>query len=217
MKTCLIIVIVLLTIGYSIGFAQETVNPPGSAVTIRYSLSQANLRTSDTLVITRIVVNKTSGVLSNLYLSDNLPSQLRVVSSTARVNGSGVPIGLVGPNAGAVVSGTNGYWWVLDSPVSGETWNRSLNPNDSFSLQIKIVCSQAGVYSLPFHSTVCSGANNGLFSTASAVSVTFSSVGDITPPAAIIDLGDINDYSSGSAIPRCSATSWKVSARAEVG
>ena len=207
MSSIAIVALIVLSGGLAVQ-AQETVYPAGTNVTVKYGLNRTALTTADTLIVTRTLVNKTSYPITGLYFSDDFASQYRVVSQVVTVNGVSVAATLTGPDYGQVTSGFSNYRWVIDSPIPGENRHRTIAAGDSVSLVVKIVCSIAGTYSLPLHATVCFGNGSGMFAQANAATVTFASATDTTPPATIIDLGDIETYKALCPIRR-ETTVWK--------
>ena len=189
--------------------SQETVYPAGANITVRYSLNRTSMSTADTLVVTRTFVNKTTYPVTGLYFSDNFSSQYRVVTQTVTVNGSTLAVTSTGPDYGQVTTGFNNYRWIIDSPVAGENRHRTIAAGDSVSLVVKIVCSTVGTYALPLHATVGYGNGSGIFAQANGATITVTSASDTTPPAAILDLGDIESYKALCPVRRDPMV-WKV-------
>lgn len=185
----------------TIAQGQESVYPTGAQVAIRYSLNTTVLSVSDTLVITRTLINRSSRSLTGLYFSDNFPPAFVIAGHNGKANTTSILVGRTTPEAGAAITGYAYTAWMVDSPVPGENYHRAIAPGDSVTLEIKITCSAAGAYTLPFHTTACHDGSTGIFATSSAPSVTFTPA-DITPPAAIIDLGDIQQYKAYRVVRR---------------
>lgn len=205
----IVILLASMLIAVTSARSQETVYPAGANITVRYSLNRTSMSTADTLVVTRTFVNKTTYAVTGLYFSDNFGSQYRVVTQTVTVNGGVVGVTTSGPDYGQVTPGFNNFRWIIDSPIAGENRHRTVAAGDSVSLVVKIVCSTAGTYTLPLHATVGYGNGSGIFAQASGATITVTSSSDTTPPAAILDLGDIESYKALCPIRRDPMV-WKV-------
>jgi len=166
------------------GYSAETVYPAGSAIDADYQLSGTTLSTGDTLVIFRSVANGESFALTGLYLSEHLPPQMTVVGESVTINGApAAAVDSVLP-PGTLLSGYSSYYWLVDTPSGGV----DLNPGDSLSLEIRVVCPVEGSYNLPLHTTTWYGDGDSFFAAGDSTIVTVTAEADITPPAAISNL-----------------------------
>lgn len=160
---------VLLLAGGS--FSHEPIYPDGYDLECHYTLSDSVITFGDTLTVTRTLTNNESFSLSNLYFSDNLPPEFAVHDVTAQVGMGMVDIYSSGPQANEVVSGSETYYWVLDSPVGGEGVDYVVGAGQTVTLTMKITSSDIGTFSLPLHTTVFYGNGTGLFSISDSLQV----------------------------------------------
>ena len=169
-------------------YSEESAYPTGSSVQYGYSLSSVTLAVDDTLNIQRTVINNEAFVLTGLYFSDNLPPEFELVDDAIRVNGSDLIYTHFDPTANGVINGYELHCWLVDSPDIGSSPQYELNPGDSLSFDMKLICNSPGDYSLPLHTTVLYGNGSGLFSTSEPITVTITAITDDLPPADIDDL-----------------------------
>lgn len=131
----------------------ESVYPPGYDISVSYTLNKSKLHPSDTLRVTRTLVNRTEFPLHGLYLSDNFPPSFDLAFFSARRNLGAVSATLIqDPNA--TVLGNIAYYWVFDDPGGANSSDLVVQPGDSLVMVAKLVCSEPGDYHLPLHATV---------------------------------------------------------------
>ncbi len=154
--------------------AQENVFPDTINIDPAYSISSGDFSVNDTVFISRTLINNESFNLENLFLSENLPSEFTLISSTANINGLPVSRYYSGPQLDHIFTGYNTYRWAIDLPVHDDTLNNILMPGDTLIIQYAFVCSTEGVYLLPFHTLCCYGNNTGIFTVSDTFSVVVS-------------------------------------------
>lgn len=168
---------------------QETLYPPNNDIRSRYRLSADTLAPSETLTISRTIVNHTNFDLGGLYFSDNLPPAFAIVDQRVTINGSDIVCGVVGPLRDHEVKGRDTYFWIIDSrgeiPGVGEV----LASGDSIRLEVDVRCDEWGRFFLPAHAAVFSGDGYGYFSTSDTMQVVFDAKtdagGSVAPPSAL--------------------------------
>lgn len=154
-------------------FSQDTVYPSGYNLQCYYTVSGTELSITDTLIISRKMVNDEDFPLENLYFCENLPAAFTVAGHSITLNDIAIDYMFSGPVADEVVAGYDTYYWVIDSPFAGEEANNLLNPGDSVELTIRIVSGNVGSFTLPHHSAVFFGNSTGFFSTSGESTVEF--------------------------------------------
>jgi len=176
-------IVVAVALCASAGSA-ETVHPTGAGVAAYYQLSGTTISTEDTLVVSRGIVNDESFSLAGLYLSEQLPPELQLVSAVVTINGAPTAIADSTLPSGTVLSGYTAHCWMLGSPSGGAT----LDPGDSLSLVVKLTCTTEGSYALPLHAATWFGNGDGYFAADNGAAITVTTPIDTIPPAAIFDL-----------------------------
>ena len=182
--------VLLVIAGFSMaGYAAETVYPGGYDIASGYDVSAYNITTSDTLVITRTILNNESFSVTGLYFSENIPPQFQVAAHAIAINGAGIDYQYQAGLADSIIGGYDSYYWVVDDPESPAAVQNTLSPGDSLSFRLKLTATSAGQYQLPLHTTVFYGNNSGFFSTDDFYTITV--IGDeidTIPPSRITDL-----------------------------
>lgn len=146
--------------------AQETIHPAGYNINSSYAFSVTQVYTGDTLTINWSVVNDEDFGISDLYLTENLPSDFTLISYSLSIDGSAISHYSWGPLPGEIYVDYDAYRWAIDIPDSGDSLNRVLAPAESLSLTIEVSCSETGEYIFPFHGWCGYGSGTGLFTTA---------------------------------------------------
>ena len=147
--------------------------PAGHSLSASYEASHTSMTVSDTLVLSRSLVNGESYALTSLYFADNLPPEFSVISYTLTRNGGPIGCGFSGPNADTVLPGYDAYQWVVDWPDAFGGLQTEIISDDSLHLEVMVTCDEAGSYSLPLHTLVCCGNNGQMFAVLStSVSIT---------------------------------------------
>ncbi len=165
--TLLLISVPLCTGRYAV--AQEIIYPLGSNISSSYQLSSTDFSTEDTLLVAWTVTNNEGFDLTNLYLTESLPTEFNILSSSVQINGSSISFFFSGPIWGQVFPSFNTYRWAIDLPTADDSLNRSLNPGETLILEYATICSIEGEYFLPFHALCSYGDSMGIFSTADTV------------------------------------------------
>lgn len=163
--------------------AAEVIYPTGFDISATYSLNKGRLHPSDTLVVTRTLVNKTDFSLYGLYLSDNFPPSFQLARFSAKRNLSTVNAQF-NRVTDTPIDGQVAYYWVFDDPDSASSYNLVMRPGDSLTLVATFLCPVVGDYQLPLHTTVFfSDEAGGFFGTSSlqTVSVEISTDVDDDP------------------------------------
>lgn len=141
--------------------AQEVVYPLGRPLRCSYSVSNVSPTVEDTITITRTMVNDAAYSFSGLYLSDYLPAEFSVISSSLSINSTPITARMTGPIADELIVGYNSYHWVINDPLGWPT--NILAPADSFHFEMIVTCTTDGEYMLDFHTGSAFGDNSGLF------------------------------------------------------
>ena len=186
--SCIIVLLVGIT---AAGAHAETdvFYPAGHSLSASYEISQITMTASDTLVLTRSLVNGESYSLTSLYFADNLPAAFSVISYSLTRNGDAIGCGFSGANTDTVLPGYDAYQWVVDWPDAFGGLQTEIISGDSLHLQVMITCNEAGSYSLPLHTIVCCGNGGQMFAVPLAsVFITVEASVDLTPPGRIEDL-----------------------------
>ena len=163
--------LLLVIIGYTTAPAADNIYPVTYDISCNYAISADVVAISDTLFISRTLVNNESFNLTGLYYSDNFPPQFSVVEQNITINGIPAPFVSSGPLDNHIVEGYDGYCWIIDSPDGSEGMSNVVAPGDVVEMEIKIVCGDVGKYLLPIHTAVFYGNNVGFFATSDSLEV----------------------------------------------
>jgi hypothetical protein len=173
--------------------------PAGHSLSASYETSHTSMTVSDTLVLSRSLVNGESYSLTSLYFADNLPPEFSIISYTLTRNGAPIGCGFSGPNPDTVLPGYDAYQWVVDWPDTFGGLQTEIISGDSLHLEVMVTCEEAGSYSLPLHTLICCGNSGQMFAVPLAsASITVDANVDLTPPGKIEDLNAQPGDSIGS-------------------
>lgn len=196
-RTAIIILAIVLILASSTGLAAETIYPAGYNHRTDYILSTTVMTASDTLVVERYLVNGEPIALDYLYFSDQLPSSFHVVNYSLTVNGTPNAHMFLDSMPNLTLDVYDTYHWVVSSPDPDDGMVQTVNPGDSVSLRVRMICRQEGSYELPLHTTVFSSAGVGFFATAASIPITVESCCDGMAgnadcrPDNTVDIGDV--------------------------
>ena len=164
----IIIVFSFLSLGDSLQ-AQEALHPSNAGVSVAYGLSSRDFRVNDTVSVNRSITNNGAFPLSNLYLTENLPSQFLLIGQTISINGANARNAFVGPVLNGEISGYNLFEWVIDYPGPGDSLDRSINPGERLDLVYDFVIQSPGNFTLPFHTLSFYSQGSGYFTVADSI------------------------------------------------
>jgi hypothetical protein len=193
-------VMLLLTLLCNPLGAQETLYPAGFDIDSRYFLSADQVQIDDTLYISRYIVNNEAFPLAGLFFSDNLPPCFEVISHSVRANGLDIDFNDIGPIHNHEIRGYDSYMWIIDDPKDDTVINYTVQPGDSISLELGVVCAELGAYYLPAHASVFYGNASGFFSTSDTIGVEFVLQVDVDEDSGPEDILP-SDYLTTSAYP----------------
>jgi uncharacterized repeat protein (TIGR01451 family) len=145
--------------------AEETVYPEGYNFICQYEPSDTIAALSDTLLLTRSLVNDETFPANGLYFSENIPPAFTIVSYSIRINGEDIEYLFQEESDSPVIGGCVTYYWVVDEPGSLSTVKNDVNPGDCVDLEMKLTCASAGEFIFPLHTTVFYAGGSGFFST----------------------------------------------------
>jgi len=137
--------------------------PAGHNISASYEVSRTDMTVSDTLILSRSLVNGESYSLTSLYFADNLPPEFTIVSYSLSRNGQPIDCDFSTRNADSVLSGYDAYQWVVDWPDSSGGLQTEILSGDSLHLEMTVTCDAAGSYLLPLHTLVCCGNSGQMF------------------------------------------------------
>lgn len=143
----------------------EDVYPAGYSITSNYQLSDSLLALSDTLIISRSIVNSESFDLIGLYFSDNFPPAATIIDYNLEVGGAPVIPAFTDGQADVVVSGCDVHWWPIDDPQNPGGVHDTVGPGETVSLTVRLLFDSVGSYSFPLHTTVFRGDATSFFAT----------------------------------------------------
>ena len=167
--------------------------PAGFDIQTQYALSDLSVATSETLTVTRTIVNNESFQITGLYFSENLPEELKVISYSIAVNGADVSYIYYNALSSSILDDFETYRWIVDEPGGTGQPQNALAPGDSLVFQLNLASAVAGQFALPFHTTTFFGNGTGFFSTDEMLMITVEDLyPDTIPPAKIIDLGVVD-------------------------
>ncbi len=179
----------------------DSLHPSGSAVIASTALSSSTVAVGDTIVISRQIINGEPYPLSGVYLSEHLPPEFTVMSSSLTIDGVPAAVDDSVLPSGSVLSGYVSHYWVIGSPSGGT----DLSPGESLQLEITVTCSSEGSFTLPLHAMAGYGNGSGVFSVGDPSTITVTSPADTTPPSMITNLSVTSGNSSppvGPALPQ---------------
>lgn len=191
--TAILVVTALLLPIRSLG-ADDPVRPVGYDILSQFELSDSVLAFTDTLVITRRLVNNESFPLTGLYLSENFPPGPQLVAHSATLNSAAITYDFDSPLADGVLSGYDAYYWVIDDPSAAGSPQNEIQPNDTLLLQYRLSFTESGQYNFPLHTAAFYGNGSGFFSADEQISVEVQAPAqDTTPPGQVTDLQVVPD------------------------
>lgn len=148
----------------------DDIYPGIGSVNCLYSVSTDQLLIGDTLYISRSIVNNGSGPVEGLYLSDNFSEPFEIVEYSIAVNGQPLTPLREESIPDLIFPGYVNYCWTIDTLGDGDI-SGYLYPDDSLSLEIKLICHEIGQYQLPLRTSVFQYNSQSYFSTAPSYSV----------------------------------------------
>jgi len=162
---------VLVVIFTNITSARERLYPVGYSIFIKYNISTTIMTSSDTLEITRTLTNNEIFDLSGLYLSENLPPEFEVISSSMTINNNPIPFLYSGAIHNQVLSSYNAYRWVIDTPAGPDSISTAITAGQMLLLQYEIICDTPGNFMLPMHAACFYGDSTGFFTTSDTLQI----------------------------------------------
>ena len=143
----------------------ETVYPEGYNITSDYQLSDSLLSVSDTLIISRTIVNNESFDLTGFYFSDNFPPAASIIDYNLQLEGVLVTPAFTGGHVNVIVSGCDAYWWQIDEPQNPDGVHYTVAPGETVTLTVRLLFDSVGTYSFPLHTTAFRGDTISFFAT----------------------------------------------------
>ncbi|MBN1212124.1 MAG: hypothetical protein JXA92_06055 [candidate division Zixibacteria bacterium] len=157
------IFILLLSLIAATTYSAEIIVPSGTNVALDYQISAVLLKTSDTLIITRELVNNESFSLTGLYISENLPFPFEIVTQTVELNHAAIDYIYMEALYGMIIHGYSTFYWLIDDPDGSPGINNTIYPEDTLNLVLKITCSREGNYELSEHTASFYSEGNSYF------------------------------------------------------
>lgn len=156
-------------------WSQETVYPDRFNISTTYTISALIVETGGPLIITRSITNNESFPLANLYLSENLPLELEMISYSLNIDAIEIPFAYIGPLEDEIITGYHAFYWLIDEPAFEDTLNLTLMPGETLNLEYNLSSAVSGSYSLIFHTTCFYGNGAGFFVVGDSNNVAFVS------------------------------------------